>query len=375
MVVDPDELLIFKMRGVKEHKPPQPQAKKPAPQPTAQPAGKAQPSVKQEIPQPASSAEKIVPASANQQVSPISQGAMQPKEAKQPTVAVQEQKAPSAQNYQPAYYEAAAQKTATQTPKEAVKPRATSNIERTMAETSVISQLLEESSGAEEPNIGAKQSKRLTKSQKGSIDAAKGLKCVNHPWRDAYAICDYCHRPFCYADIVEYNGKFYCLEDIDKVSSTTAAKMENPNSKYTSISSAFFIITAVILGYFTYPQAAVLLNYMHKVGLSYMLSNLTYGYAISLMNFAIVLFSVVGGIVVLTKSQKGFYLGAMIGLLMLIAVSYEYLNSSIDYLLVVTVTSLASVSLLAYGRVVSSNAEFVSEISNEEVNWPSLETF
>ncbi|MEM0154774.1 MAG: hypothetical protein QW814_02990, partial [Methanothrix sp.] len=68
-----------------------------------------------------------------------------------------------------------------------------------------------EAAGGNMSQMSAKK-KGKSRSEEESEEAAEGLSCVWHPWRPAYAICNYCHRPFCFEDIVEQNGHYYCLE-------------------------------------------------------------------------------------------------------------------------------------------------------------------
>ncbi|EQD58270.1 hypothetical protein B2A_04436, partial [mine drainage metagenome] len=69
---------------------------------------------------------------------------------------------------------------------------------------------------SETESLMGDKEKRITKGEREEREAAEGMYCVWHPWRSAYAICHYCHRPFCFEDLVESNGNYYCLEDIDK---------------------------------------------------------------------------------------------------------------------------------------------------------------
>ncbi|MEM0159391.1 MAG: hypothetical protein QW144_01365 [Candidatus Micrarchaeaceae archaeon] len=217
--------------------------------------------------------------------------------------------------------------------------------------------------------------KKLTKTEKESIDAAKGLTCVLHPWRPAYAICSYCKRPFCYADLVEYNDKFYCLEDIDKVATGREAIAITSYNRFSNAAGAIFLATAVIFGYFIYPQLAYIAGYIASSGFGAFLLNYQ-KYATPLLNMIITLMFIAAGINVLVRRGKGSYSSAILGGLIIVAISYEYLSSSISYLLLTSLLSFASIALLAYGRAAKSATEEEMEIKSPgTIEWPRLETF
>jgi hypothetical protein len=215
--------------------------------------------------------------------------------------------------------------------------------------------------------------KKSSKIEKESIELAKGLVCVNHPWRPAYAICNYCKRPFCYADLVEYNGAFYCLEDIDKVAGKEEYKSEKLNS-FTIMSSTFFLANSVLLAYFVYPQTTFILNYIQKVGFSSFLSALTYSYSISFINTLLIAFGVIGGLLVFGRKSRWFYISWSIAAGILLIVSYEYLTTNFYYLLAISVIAFINIGTLAYSRM-SVATEKATEESIQEMKWARAETF
>ncbi len=226
------------------------------------------------------------------------------------------------------------------------------------------------------PELGQMQQqkkKKFTKIEEESIEAAKGMMCINHPWRPAYAICNYCKRPFCYADLVEYNGAFYCLEDIDKVTGPGASISPTRFNSFTAISSVFFLANATILGYFIYPQALFLIKYINNVGFVNFLNSLTYSYGISFINLILVVLGLFAGLILYAKNKKWFYISWVIDAFILIIVSYEYLTLNSSYLLAISVLAFINIGTLAYSRL-SASTEVVSEIK-EEVNWPKVEIF
>jgi len=221
--------------------------------------------------------------------------------------------------------------------------------------------------------VQEKAIKKYTKVQKESLEAAKGMVCVNHPWRPAYAICNYCKRPFCYADLVEYNGAFYCLEDIDKVAGQAPNLREVSFNSFVAVSSFFLLVNAAIMGYFVYPQAKFLVNYIGSVGFVGFLNSLTYSYGLSFINLLVVIFSALAGLMLFGKSNRWFYLSWMINAFILIIVSYEYLTINSPYLLAVSLVAFLTVGTLSYSRLSKSTEEIAT--AHEQINWPRVETF
>lgn len=247
-----------------------------------------------------------------------------------------------------------------------------------MAEITRIRQLEKLAGAPVQPVEGAagKQKRRFSRGQKAAIAAAKGLACVNHPWRAAYAICDYCDRPFCYADLVEFNHNYYDLEDIDKVTSKKGISKKLPLNTFAKASSIFFILNAFVLAYFIYPQTLFITNYIYKVGINKFLYSLNYSYGISLVNTAMIILSLVAGVIILMQPENGFYLSGLIGAFILSIASYEYLSNTLLYLLVISVMALLSIGTLAYSRMSATTIGYTTEnIKPTDVEWPRLESF
>jgi len=221
--------------------------------------------------------------------------------------------------------------------------------------------------------VQEKATKKYTKVERESLEAAKGMVCVNHPWRPAYAICNYCKRPFCYADLVEYNGAFYCLEDIDKVAGQAPDLKEISFNSFVAVSSFFLLANAAIMGYFVYPQAKFLVKYIGSVGFVGFLNSLTYSYGLSFINLLVVIFSALAGLMLFGKSNRWFYLSWAINAFILIIVSYEYLTINSSYLLAVSLIAFLTIGALSYSRLSKSTEEIATV--HEQINWPRVETF
>ncbi|MEM3228031.1 MAG: hypothetical protein QW774_01570 [Candidatus Micrarchaeaceae archaeon] len=358
MVVDPNDMLIFKMRNMH----------------FAGPSPSQQAQVRAE-PQPEQPAQPNAP---KQQVSKPEKPAEQPQQAvyQQPP---QIQK-PQKQETKAAEAKPKAAKTSlffSGKPKPAIGKEKSQEAEE---ESKYITEaVLEKGFGEAETEQELAEvlpgPKKLSKTEKDSIEAAKGLTCVLHPWRPAYAICSYCKRPFCYADLVEYDGKFYCLEDIDKVATGRKPAAVTSYNRFSSAAGGIFLVTAIIFGYFIYPQLSYIASYVSASGLTAFVLNYQ-KYATPLLNTIIILMLIAAGVNVLVRRGKGSYSSAILGGLIIVAISYEYLNSSISYLLLTSLLGFISIVLLAYGRVAKSATEEEAEVKQTNtIEWPRLETF
>lgn len=218
--------------------------------------------------------------------------------------------------------------------------------------------------------------RRLGRRGKENIKASKGLKCANHPYRNAYAICEYCKRPFCYADLVSYGNNLYCIEDIDKVSRGTGAA--RGRSAFAYLSSLLFISESAVLSYFAYPQFDFLLKHIYAVGITQFVLTLNYNYAVLTANILLAALGLVSSAIVLVKSGKASFVSGLIAGLLLIVLSYEYLNSNVEYLLALSVLSCVNIGAIAISRMSYAGSKEIAEAEEEEmmdIEWPRVETF
>ncbi len=216
-----------------------------------------------------------------------------------------------------------------------------------------------------------------TRSGKEEIDAAKGLTCINHPWRPAYAVCDYCERAFCYADLISHDGKFYCLEDIDNVSKSESKKLKQPVNAFSTWAGAVFILNALLITYFVFPQLGYLAQYISQNGFLALLNG-TGNYISIFLDVLLVWFSFASGALLLLRSSSAYLAGTFTGATTLLLVSFEWLNTSVTFLLVITLISFVSIVVLAFSRMSSATVEkTVIENAQQtgEINWPRIETF
>ena len=176
--------------------------------------------------------------------------------------------------------------------------------------------------------------------------------CINHPWRHAYAKCNYCKRPFCYADLVEYSGLQFCLEDASKAGTTPKSEPITPN-RFTYLSSLIFLGVSIAVLYYTYPQIGLLFTTAYSGGIQSIPLLLTYSYAVVLFTTVFIALGIISSILVLSNSAKLYYASAMILVFMLLFFMYEYLTTattSSNYLFYVNIALFCNMLVLALDR-------------------------
>ena len=182
-------------------------------------------------------------------------------------------------------------------------------------------------------------------------DEAKGKFCEWHPWRPAYAVCDYCHRPFCYEDTVEFSHGYYCLEDIDKVSENFAQEMYASYSGISLISAGLFLFAFIAFVYFASGQLAYIFQAVSSSGLPNFLANLNYSYGSALLGLVVTGVGLFAAIFILIQSDKGFAIGLITGLAETVLFSYQFLSSGLLYMGIISAIGLVALILLAYSKV------------------------
>ena len=345
MSADSDDLLIFKMRGMKKQG-----EKKPEEPGKEAPAAKA---VQQEQARPAAPAQ------------------VQKNEEVQAQQAPQQQEIAQARA-QPGVQEQPQQRQAGTEEKAVVQQVAQEEVTKPyMSHGEDIQKFLSERV-EEQQEV---QGKKLTKKEKGNIKAARGMNCVNHPWRPAYSMCEYCKRPFCYADLISYGKNFYCLEDIDKVSSRTAKEARKVPKMLLNAIGMLFLASAGLLAYFVWPQAQLLYLQITSQGLGLFLATLNYNYVLQLINVGTVLFGFIAAVMIFVKHDNGLFVAGSIAAVTVMIVSYEYLNTDTFYLAVVGLLEILNIAVLAYGRMNMVEASYEKEVEPMDIDWPGIETY
>lgn len=173
------------------------------------------------------------------------------------------------------------------------------------------------------PEMNAKALARAKKAaRKEQVKSAVKEHCVWHPWRPAYAICDYCHRPFCFEDLVEAGGLYYCLEDIDTAIQTLNIKGDEPPN-YAFIAGLALTFMFVVFFYFNGITTIQALFYAKAAG-PIMFASFNYGYDMPLVGFTISILAFLAGISIFREGRAAKALGFVFALFMLLFALYDY---------------------------------------------------
>ncbi len=224
------------------------------------------------------------------------------------------------------------------------------------------------------PNLESTNNKKKEKREKENV---ADFYCVNHPWRKAFAFCEYCHRPFCFADLTKNEGKYYCLEDIDEVIRIPTTKT-NKHQIYNYLAGLVLFMSVGIILYNTYPQVHYslfnIINTVKSIGVVSFIKTINLSYLYTLQNSFLVLFGIISGLLLFFRNNKATILSVLLLVVMTMAVSYNYLDSNVYYLLYTFVLYVLSISLIAVGKMSNIGSASISE-ATEGIEWPKFETF
>lgn len=242
--------------------------------------------------------------------------------------------------------------------------------------------------------------KAAKKRPSGPHKLTGSIMCTNHPWRDAYATCDICRLNYCYADIMEYGGKCYCLMDIDKAVGFPISTAGHRVTVFVVASSFTILCVSLLIGYFMYPQFVYLLNFASAHGMRLDLSGFTasssyvlFGkvfseilslYYLPVANMVVAALCFVAALLLFRNTQRTSVFASIITGMTLILMSYEYLASpsflSItpynSYQIIAIAFLFIALALIAVGR-----SSAITELRKEEqnanahVNWPGVELY
>ena len=148
---------------------------------------------------------------------------------------------------------------------------------------------------------------------------------------------------------------------------------------FATIAGLLFVADAIVFGYFIFPQSAFVINYAVANGLSTLALSGNYTYGISFVNMVLALLLAVSGISMVVHAKLSHLVSGATGSIILLSVTFEYLNSNQVYLLLVSVFTFVSVAALAYARM-SAVVEVEQEApaattTMQDIDWPRLETF
>ncbi len=172
------------------------------------------------------------------------------------------------------------------------------------------------------------------------------------------------------------------LRDLDALEHGRESKkaeeeaMEQPSRVFSWITGAIFLINFFAISYFVLPQAVFVTEYVLNSGISFFIANFNYAYAVVVVNLALAILSAATGVVMFTKYKNAYIVAAVVGCVMILAVSSEYLSSSTGYLLIIDFLTFLSLGTLAYSRtLVFAPVEEQERRVSHDVVWPKVENY
>lgn len=229
---------------------------------------------------------------------------------------------------------------------------------------------------ADDENSSA--AKKVTRSGRENIKAAAGHTCVYHPWRPAYAACAYCHRTFCYADIIKHSGNFYCLEDISQVSSKeTVQKVRSGNNGVAEVAGFIFLVNMAIMAYYDYPSIIPLFNALQATNIPYFIISLTPAsqYFFPIVDTLALVLLFTGALGIFGGGRRGYYWAVISTIAVLVIAGYGYIYSNLSFLFFVSGISILNLGVLAYSRLSSVVRVAEEETLPSDIAWPMTESF
>ena len=215
-----------------------------------------------------------------------------------------------------------------------------------------------------------------------SRDAAAGNRCASHPWRNAYAICGMCKRPFCYEDVTEFNNNYYCLSDIDAVDKAHPAEAGSSGGTSYMLSGVLLMLSFMTFFAFSYRQTIFVFRYLNRVGLPFFLIHANYSYIFSFADNLLLIAGLITAILIIVQSRKGLYAGTFVMLSSVAIFSYQYLSTGTQYFSYIGIMMFAAFALMLYSKAMflssDVNERYLSptrEIEASTIKWPNVGKF
>ncbi len=234
----------------------------------------------------------------------------------------------------------------------------------------------------ETETLAGEKRRPLTRAEKKERREAAGKYCAWHPWRQSYAVCRFCQRPFCYEDLVEEAGNYYCLEDIDRLSQGRAPTSGGSRRPVLGLlSGAIFLMPLVTFLYFdgtdlTYLTQAY--TYAKQVGIVDFVMRISYNYAFSILAVLFTSLGLLAGILIFGGSRKAGIMGFAVGILIPALFAYDYTRTGSIYSLVIAIITLVALGLLVAANPQGGKETEVREeavYSDTAIDWPNVGRF
>jgi hypothetical protein len=216
------------------------------------------------------------------------------------------------------------------------------------------------------------------RSKAQSRATAKKLFCAWHPWRRAYAICSYCHRPFCYEDMAEYKEGYYCLEDVNAVMHSYLQKLHSAYNKTNMIAAIILVSAFLFFLYNTKGQLAYILNYASTLGPVMFVESIKWAYIMILMELAVMVASLAIALYATGRSRRGNVLGILIGVIGVVFFTYLYIPTGTQYLAITAGLEFLAFLAFVYSAAAEARVYEQQEINPESYNmllWPNVSKF
>ena len=220
----------------------------------------------------------------------------------------------------------------------------------------------------------------LTEQQEGGSKESD-VMCTWHPWRKAFETCAYCKRPFCFEDLVSEQGKYYCLEDMDKAAPEGTSKAYATHSEIRVAGGIILLASFAIFFYRYWQQLVFIGGYANKVGFFLFLKFITPAYVIDIVGGIAALLILLSAVMVFMESRKGVGLGIASSIVMMAAMLYSFTSGVDIWSAVIAFLSMVSLVLLGY-TLSTYKAEDVVEgykespgAESEELPFPNVGRF
>ena len=157
-----------------------------------------------------------------------------------------------------------------------------------------------------------------------SRDVASKMTCVQHPWRHAYAICFTCHRPFCFEDMVEYKKGYYCSNDMSKISDQYKAKLASEYALANLVPALLIMSLTLAMLYYSSGALASIAAYVGQNGALAFIKSATLGSEFLVADLAILLINMFSAIYAITQSRRSAIANIAITIVAVVLMSYQF---------------------------------------------------
>jgi hypothetical protein len=233
----------------------------------------------------------------------------------------------------------------------------------------------------EKPEISYAEEFGLTAQQEGKAGKESDVMCTWHPWRKAFDICAYCKRPFCFEDLVSEQGKYYCLEDMDKAAPEGTSRAYVTHSEM-GVAGGIMLLASFAVFFYRYWQQLVFIgSYANRIGFFLFLKVITPAYVVVMVGGIAALLILISAVMVFMRSGKGMGLGIASSIVMIAAMFYSFTTGVGIWSAAIAGLSAVSLVLLAYSASAYKAEEVVADYrespdqENEQLPFPNVGRF